>query len=234
LGNGRALRQGIVKVPAGGPEGKSAALTGSALILGGGHGARIGYDKKKLELGGASVLESLAVRLKTLFGEVLLSSNDPVEIHGVTVLPDRLGEGPLAGIYQGLLYCTSEYLYVLACDMPFINAAYIDYMRELIAREKMDVCIARHGDGKLEFFNSFYKKNCAAVMEEALSKGLYKLRLIFSQLNVYTIDGETIEKFDPGKMFFNINYKEDLELAEQKGRLKISLDMGTMGNHGRH
>jgi molybdopterin-guanine dinucleotide biosynthesis protein A len=192
-------------------------LTGSALILGGGRGTRIGRDKKKLELGGVSVLESLVVRLKTLFDEVLLSSNDPVEIPGVTVLPDRIGEGPMSGIYQGLLYCASEYLYVLACDMPFINVAYIDYMRELIAREGMDVCIARHGDGKLEPFNSFYKKSCVAAMEEALSKGIYRIRLIFPELNIYTIDGETIEKFDPEKIFFNINYKEDLELAEQKG-----------------
>jgi molybdopterin-guanine dinucleotide biosynthesis protein A len=222
------------RTPATGVKNEIRPLTGSALILGGGRGTRIGCDKKKLELGGVSVLESLAARLKTLFGEVLLSSNDPVEIHGVTVLPDKIGAGPMAGIYQGLLYCTSEYLYVLACDMPFINAAYIDYMRELIARKGMDVCIARHGDGKLELFNSFYKKSCTAAMGKVLSKGIYKLRLILSQLNVYTIDGETIEKFDPEKMFFNINYKEDLELAEQKGRLKISLDMGTMGKHGQH
>ncbi|WP_306701127.1 NTP transferase domain-containing protein, partial [Treponema endosymbiont of Eucomonympha sp.] len=42
-------------------------LTGSALILAGGKSSRMGYDKKQLRLGGASVFESLFPRLKTPF-----------------------------------------------------------------------------------------------------------------------------------------------------------------------
>jgi molybdopterin-guanine dinucleotide biosynthesis protein A len=193
---------------------ESCPLTGSALILGGGRGTRIGYDKKKLELGGVSVLGSLAAQLQTVFAEVLISSNDPLP--GIPVLPDRVGEGPMAGIYQGLLHCTSEYLYVVACDMPFVNVDYIAYMRERIARDEPDVCIARHSDGALELFNSFYKKSCTARMGEALAKGEYKIRLIFDRLKVHEIDDGTLQKFDNGKMFFNINYKEDLEAAEKQ------------------
>jgi molybdopterin-guanine dinucleotide biosynthesis protein A len=194
---------------------ESRPLTGSALILGGGRGTRIGYDKKRLELGGVSVLGALASQLQTVFAEVLISSNEPVTLPGIPVLPDRVGEGPMAGIYQGLLHCTSEYLYVAACDMPFINVAYIAYMQELIAKERMDACVARHSDGGLELFNSFYKKSCAALMGEALVKGEYKIRLVFDRLKVHEVDDGTLQKFDDGKMFFNINYKEDLEQAEK-------------------
>jgi molybdopterin-guanine dinucleotide biosynthesis protein A len=194
----------------------------------------LGYDKKKLELGGVSVLAGLAAQLQTVFAEVLISSNEPVTLPGISVLPDRVGAGPMAGIYQGLLHCTAEYLYVVACDMPFVNVAYIAYMRELIAQEGVDVCIARHGDGGLELFNSFYKKSCAALMGEALARGEYKIRLIFDQLKVHEIDDGTLQKFDDGSMFFNINYKEDLEQAEQKGRLTLSPGAGSIENHGRH
>jgi molybdopterin-guanine dinucleotide biosynthesis protein A len=195
---------------------KRCPLTGSALILGGGLGTRIGYDKKKLVLSGAPVLESLAAQLGTVFDEVLLSSNTPAAIPGIRVLADTLGKGPMAGIYQGLLYCKSEYLYVVACDMPFVNVAYIAYMRALVEQEGMDVCIARQGDDHVELFNSFYKRSCAPVMEEALSQGAYQIRLVFPQLKVHIIDGDVMERFNPETMFFNINNKEDLEQARQR------------------
>jgi molybdopterin-guanine dinucleotide biosynthesis protein A len=191
-------------------------LTGSALILAGGQGKRIGYDKKKLKLAGERLLPSLVERLGKLFNEVLISSNNPTGVSGLITLPDSIGEGPMAGIYQGLLRCTSEYLYVGACDMPFINTDYIAYMRELLAREGPDVCIARHENGDLELFNSFYKKSCAVPMGEAMSRSIYKIRLAFDTLKVTMIDDGTIRKFDNGDMFFNINHKEDLEQAERR------------------
>ncbi|MDR2079679.1 MAG: hypothetical protein LBP74_08170 [Treponema sp.] len=36
-----------------------------------------------------------------------------------------------------MLYRAGEYLYVIACGMPFINTAYTGYVRELIVREGM-------------------------------------------------------------------------------------------------
>lgn len=184
--------------------------------MGGGKGTRIGYDKKKLELGGVSVLDTLIARLKALFSEVLLSSNDPLPRACIPVLPDTLGAGPMAGIYQGLLHCASEYLYVVACDMPFINADYITYMRELLAQQAPDVCIAQKADGELELFNSFYKSTCLVAMESALSSGIYQIRRIFPVLRVHITDSDTLARFDAQKMFFNINYQEDLKAAEHQ------------------
>jgi molybdopterin-guanine dinucleotide biosynthesis protein A len=134
----------------------------------------------------------------------------------MAALPDTLGKGPMAGMYQGLLHCASEYLYVAACDMPFVNVAYIVYMRELVLREGMDVCIARRRDGFLEPFNSFYKKSCVPAMEAALSRGIYQIRRVFPQLKVSVIEGDALEAFDPEAMFFNINNQEDLERAEER------------------
>ncbi|MDR2392553.1 MAG: molybdenum cofactor guanylyltransferase, partial [Treponema sp.] len=118
-------------------------VMGSALILAGGRGTRIGYDKKKLELGGETVIAGLITKLHTLFSEVLVSSNEPFFHDQVVVLQDELGAGPLAGIYRGLTYCRSEYLYVVACDMPFISLEYIRYMQEAIRKKQVDACVAR-------------------------------------------------------------------------------------------
>ena len=64
------------------------------------------------------MFDRIIQQLRGIFREVLISSNDPVK--GRDVLPDALGSGPMAGIYQGLLRCSSEYLYVIACAFIFV------------------------------------------------------------------------------------------------------------------
>ncbi|MDR1302691.1 MAG: molybdenum cofactor guanylyltransferase [Treponema sp.] len=191
-------------------------VTGSALILAGGRGSRLGYDKKKLELEGEPVLAGLITKLGALFSEILVSSNEPVDHAGVLVLKDQIGKGPLAGIYQGLKVCRSEYLYVLACDMPFISLAYIRYMQDLIHLKPVDACVARRGDGLYEPFNSFFNQSCSEPIYEALVRHEYKISPLLDRLNLQIIDAADAQRFNQGDMFFNINYQADLELAQSK------------------
>jgi molybdopterin-guanine dinucleotide biosynthesis protein A len=179
----------------------------------------MGYDKKKLELKGESVFGRLLAELRSLFGEVLVSSNN--EAQGITVLRDEIGGGPLAGIYQGLRRCSSGYLYVTACDMPFINREYIAYMREILAQESCDACLARREDGRYEPFNAFYSARCEGPVKEALLKGEYRISLVLGRLDLRVINAETARRFNGEAMFFNINRAEDLERAENSSFLNI-------------
>ncbi|MDR1987121.1 MAG: molybdenum cofactor guanylyltransferase [Treponema sp.] len=191
-------------------------VTGSALILAGGRGTRIGYDKKKLELGGETIITRLITKLHLLFSEVLVSSNEPFAHDQVVVLQDELGAGPLAGIYQGLTYCRSEYLYVVACDMPFISLAYIQYMQEVIRKKPVDACVTRRDDGFYEPFNAFFNKSCLKPMYEALVGRTYKISSLLDRLHLHIMDASRLNGFNQEDMFFNINYQEDLELAKSK------------------
>lgn len=193
-------------------------VTGSALILAGGRGTRIGYDKKKLELGGETVIASLITKLQLLFSEVLVSSNEPFTHDQIVVLQDEIGAGPLAGIYRGLTYCKSEYLYVVACDMPFISLEYIGYMQEVIRKKPVDACVTRRADGFYEPFNAFFNKSCLKPMYEALVGHTYKISTLLDRLHLHIIDASGLKGFNQEDMFFNINYQEDLELAKSKAR----------------
>ena len=187
----------------------------SALILGGGKSTRMGFDKKNLELDGNNVLISLITKLRSIFSEVLVSSNDPFVYENVTTLHDELGDGPMAGIYQGLKHCKSEYLYVTACDMPFISIPYIHYIREIVMTRQVDVCVARHDDGSYEPFNAFYNKSCLTYIYDALLRKEYRPRMVFAIANCCIVEPSTFERFnDNGKMFFNINSKKDLEILQ--------------------
>jgi molybdopterin-guanine dinucleotide biosynthesis protein A len=193
----------------------------TALILGGGKGSRIGYDKKALELHGVSVLETLIAKLSALFPQVILSSNTPVSDSRITTVPDILGAGPLAGIYAGLCACSGDYLYVCACDMPFIDPAFIRYVDGLIAADApKDIYIYRappKPDKKsagYEPFNAFYHKNIVPIAKTALEAQEYKLASLFEQARLHIITPEEVARFGGEKLFFNINRAEDLHYAE--------------------
>jgi molybdopterin-guanine dinucleotide biosynthesis protein A len=198
----------------------------NALILGGGKGSRIGYDKKTLEIRGASVLDALITKLSVLFPHVFLSSNTAVLDSRVIAVPDTLGSGPLAGIYAGLCACSGGYLYVCACDMPFIDAAFIRYVDELIAADAAnsapkDIYIYRAPPNSVrkstgyEPFNAFYHKKMARLAKTALENGEYKLAPFIERASLHLITPEEIARFGGERLFFNINRAQDLQHAEE-------------------
>jgi molybdopterin-guanine dinucleotide biosynthesis protein A len=190
------------------------SLFGSALILAGGKGSRIGYDKKKLLINGKSVIGSLVTRLRDIFDEIIVSSNNEFDCKGITVLSDDIGAGPLAGIYRGLKSCRSKYLYVIACDMPYISADYITFIKNRTAHSLCDVCAAQRDDGFLEPFNAFWNKSCAESVRTALENGAYKILPLLKRLNVCVIlPGEVKNFCAKADLFFNINYSADLQEA---------------------
>lgn len=190
--------------------------TDSALILAGGESKRLGYDKKLLKFNGISIMNNLIEKLQLIFDEVLVSSNDGFVNEKAITLRDDVGIGPLAGIYQGLKYCKSECLYVIACDMPFISVEYINYIKNIMQTRQIDACIACCDNGFYEPFNSIFSKSCLEPIYEALIHQEYKIRTVLDRLNIHIVKPEIIKTFNDqlnckGNMFSNINYREDLE-----------------------
>jgi molybdopterin-guanine dinucleotide biosynthesis protein A len=189
---------------------------GSALILAGGKGTRIGYDKKKLVLNGGSVMTELVGRLRSIFDEIIVSSNNEFEHENVIVLRDDIGSGPLAGIYQGLRRCNSEYLYVIACDMPFVSPDYIEFMKNKVENGgPCDVCLAQNGDF-LEPFNALWGKSCIDPVRGALEDQAYKILPLLKKLRLSVVKPDEVKRFSgPCDLFLNINYDADLQDAER-------------------
>lgn len=194
-------------------------LFGSALILAGGRGSRIGYDKKNLLINGKSVIGGLIEGLRGLFDEIIVSSNNGFDSKDVIVLPDVIGAGPLAGIYSGLTRCSSEYLYVIACDMPFVSSEYISFIKDKTAQSLCDACVAQKDDGFLEPFNSFWKKTCIEPVRAALEGGSYKILPLLKQLKLCVIPPGEVNQFSTtgrADLFFNINYSADLQAVKMQ------------------
>jgi molybdenum cofactor guanylyltransferase len=106
----------------------------SGIILAGGMSRRMGRDKAWIELGGRALIQRVIERLGQVCADLIVVANNraPFEAQPVRVVGDVLPEkGALGGIYSGLRAAQYECAIVVACDMPFLNGALLDYMLTL-------------------------------------------------------------------------------------------------------
>jgi len=188
------------------------------IVLAGGRGLRLGRDKALETVGPESLLERVLSRLSFLDREILLVTAGELSYSRLNIHP-RLrvvsdiypGRGPLGGIYTGLRLSTSFYNLVVACDMPFLNSALLNYMIEVAGG--FDLVVPQLGD-LVEPLHAVYSKGCLKTAESLLGQGRLGVREVFSQVRVRYVEAEEIDRFDPDHLsFFNINAKSDLARA---------------------
>jgi len=143
-------------------------------ILAGGASARMGRNKALMEFRGKPLLQHQIELLSPLFEEIIIGANDaaPYAAFGLRVVPDLLPERcALTGIHALLKAARREQVFVVACDMPFLN---LDLIRILLAESgNWDAVIAETERGP-EFLHSLYSKACIPAIEESARKGRWK------------------------------------------------------------
>ncbi|MFZ7132681.1 MAG: molybdenum cofactor guanylyltransferase [Eubacteriales bacterium] len=186
---------------------------GSAIILAGGKSSRMGFDKQELTINNVKLMTILLKKLNKVFKEIIVVTQMPGHYHHlpcITVSDEIKNQGPLGGIHRGLKEASSEYVYVIACDMPNITIDYIHYMMHCIEEKNVKACITNFGEW-IEPFNAFYAKSTVPLIEEFLSKGNRSIYYLIDQWHCYHIEEAIARKFSPGwDMFLNLNTKEEL------------------------
>lgn len=211
-------------------------LFGSAIILAGGRSSRMGFDKQFIEINEKRLIEITAGRLAQIFDEIIIVTNRP-EMHSCCqykLTSDIIkGKGPLGGIHAGLLAAESEFVFAIACDMPYINLDYIEHMKcvmesSIEAGEDIDACITLKGEW-IEPFNAFYRKSLVKSIEEHLESDKRAVYSLLKQLNTTYISEFEARRFSPDwSMFFNMNTMEELRqysqvTQEEKSNGKIEI-----------
>ncbi len=111
----------------------------TAMLLAGGRSSRMGTDKARLVFRGEPLWRRQLATLVALGPkEILISagSGGAFEESGCRVVPDLVrGAGPLAGVAACAAAMASEWLLVLAVDMPAMNAAFLERILSRAAAE---------------------------------------------------------------------------------------------------
>ena len=189
---------------------------GTAVILCGGKSSRAGCDKQLLPCEGTTLPKAIARKLQALFPEIIIVTGTP-EVYagsGFVVVEDIVKDaGPLAGIFTGLSYASSEYAYVTAGDMPYPDLRYVEWMTGLLDTGLVTAVAAREGPGHLEPFNSIFAARCAPMMAASLARGERSVsRFLRCSDGVLIVAGEDARRFSPDwSMFASVNTRADVE-----------------------
>ncbi|WP_156530963.1 NTP transferase domain-containing protein [Intestinibacter bartlettii] len=189
-----------------------------ALILMGGKNSRMnGNVKGLLKIKNSTFLEKIQETLND-FSSIYLSINDKFskeqkqnfENMGFKIIEDIYKEiGPLGGIYSSLLNCKEEYLFITACDMPFITKNSIEVLCNKVDKNA-DGVVFYDKNNKLYPLGAIYSKNVLPIIEEMIEKKYYKLSYLIEKSNFVKIN---IEKTDiPLKVLSNINTLQEYDL----------------------
>ena len=185
----------------------------TAIILAGGRGSRMGFDKQLLEIHRVRLIDRLIENLKKEFNDIIIVTNRPelyCDFEEVITEDIIKQKGPLSGIHAGLSITKSKYAFVLACDMPEINIDYIRFMKGKLDQENTLACVTKHGD-RIQTFNAFYSVEIKNKIEEYLYADRRSINSLLKDLNITYISEEEARKFSPNlDMFLNLNTKEDL------------------------
>ena len=193
----------------------------SALILAGGRSRRMGFKEKALiPIGDKTILEHVIASLDGVVDEIIISMRDISQkellndyIQGYDVVLDKLQDvGPLSGILEGAKAATGEYVFVVACDMPFINTDAVELLFKYA--EGHDAAIPVWENENLEPMHAVYCTRPMAVETEKaiLRNEKFVLAPVFKMQDLVFVKIDEIRKLDPDlRTFVNVNTPDDVE-----------------------
>ncbi len=189
----------------------------TAVILAGGSSKRMGQDKSQLKLAGMTMVEIIVQKLKTIFEEIIVVGEREEQISSLPVTFTRdiivkPVKNSLTGVHAGLSKSSSDYSFVVACDMPFLNLNLVKYLSEYPA-QGYDLVVPLVKDCH-QSLHAVYSKRCVDYIAEHLNQDYYRIGYFITRINTKYIPQKEIEKYDPELLsFLNINTREQYEKA---------------------
>jgi molybdenum cofactor guanylyltransferase len=117
-------------------------------------------------------------------------------------------------LHAALAYARTEWIFVTACDYPFISIELIKYLKDRIS-EDFDAIVPVQPDERVQPLITFYRtKSCLAAAEDLLrpNRSTPPLRAIFDHVRTKTIPFADMARLPNAENFFaNINTPGDLE-----------------------
>ncbi|MBA2862816.1 molybdenum cofactor guanylyltransferase [Methanococcus maripaludis] len=208
----------------------------SAIILSGGKAERMGGEKSFRKSGNKYLIENIAdmlldmeIPFVTVFRNPRFMEKSESEIekqlyyykkYHQTITWDFVPEmGPLIGMLSGMLNTTSQWVFLVPCDMPFITEESIVNILDCIKEAELngnDCIVPKHKNGFIEPLFSLYHISSVNVLgtivEEMLEKNRsFPIRRLIDELNPLYVDAEKID--ESCNIFINLNTLAELENA---------------------
>ena len=184
----------------------------SAAILAGGRARRFGgRDKSALCVGGRRILERQLDELRQLTDDILLVGAHE-DVPGVHRVADRVPDsGPLGGLDAALAAARDDRLIVVACDMPFITARFLESLVAL--SDPVDAVVPRTERGYHPLC-AVYRRSCHSAVIRRLVERRLKMLELFEDLRMHVVDRAYVATFGGERLLANVNTPDELRDLE--------------------
>ncbi len=171
-----------------------AGLPLHGVLLAGGKSVRMGVNKALLSVdnAGTPLIEHIAGQMEAIVsGRLIIAlANQEQHVHypflqQVEFVYDRLGEGPMAGLYAALSALPKDggYAFVTACDMPTLSSELVGHMLQEALTHNADICGTAN-----EPFHALYHPRIAPLLERLLAEGSFRMRSLWSAVRACELD----------------------------------------------
>jgi molybdopterin-guanine dinucleotide biosynthesis protein A len=187
----------------------------SAAILAGGRATRFGgRDKSALVVEGRSILERQVAALSAVVDDIMIVGAPAAQAgarafqasdaFGVRKIPDVVpGCGPLGGLHAALTEMRGDRVFVVACDMPYVNAAMADYLLSIAGDAAIVVPETDRGYHPL---CAVYTRACLEPVAARLAQRRLVLRELFDDVPTRIVTAEEMSRFGaPLRLLANVN-----------------------------
>jgi molybdopterin-guanine dinucleotide biosynthesis protein A len=188
----------------------------SGAILAGGAARRFGgRDKGTLLIGGQSLRDRQIAELAALTDDILIVGGHGERAGGPTsggpsvrFVPDRVaGCGPLGGLDAALAAARDDTLVVVACDMPFVTRALLEYLASHVGDADAAVPFDEHGPHPL---CAAYARGCRGAVSRRIEEGRLAVRGLLDDLRVWAVREPELALFgDPRRLLANVNTADE-------------------------
>src|SRR3954467_7819138 len=195
----------------------------SAAILAGGRGTRFGgRDKSALVVDGRPIVERQVAELLTIVDDIMLGGARPdgaraVQAGGVAAfhasdhyraIADIVpGCGPLGGLHAALTGMRGDRVFVVACDMPYVDAAFAEYLLSLAADAAVVVPQTDRGYHPL---CAVYTRVRLEPVAARLAQRRLALRDLFADVPTRIVTIAEMSRFGaPSRLLANVNTPDE-------------------------
>lgn len=182
----------------------------------GGKSSRMGQDKAQLLLNGQPFWKRIAQELSAC-GKVYLSVSqtcDEKDLEGYPIIRDVVPDcGVMGGLYSAFQTIEEDLLFACACDMPFVNRRFVQWMRNRWEEEgqkgrQWDGIVVCGDDGKTHATAALYHRRLQGKLEEQVRQRRLRMHtFVREESNILLLPMGEVTSFS--RCFQNINTPED-------------------------
>ncbi len=191
----------------------------TAVVLTGGKSSRMGRPKALLPFDGEPLIAHVVRRLARIFAETVVVAAPDQELPplAVALVRDQVAyQGPVSGIYHGLIAATKEVCFVSSCDAPFLNLTLISHLVTQITDSDVVVPFWQE---RFQPLHAVYRRSVAPLLHEQLERNELRPISLYPKVRTREIHDGEVRRFDPeGLSFLNMNTPEDYQQAVDRWR----------------